>query len=108
MHRNLATGELRLSPAVQDFAAEQGVAAYLPQVLAMTRQLFPDARRLAIDVEDDPEIPQDRHLVIEVDVAGLSVDQYVAARFQWGQELFQLCPAPLVCVFRCALGLVEP
>ena len=44
---------------------------YLPAVLAMTQRLFPDARRLALLVEDDPEIANDRHLVIEVDVSGL-------------------------------------
>ena len=53
-------------------------------------------------------IPNDPHLVIGVHVASMDVKQYVEAKFQWGRELFKLCPAPLVCNFRCALGFDEP
>src|SRR5207302_3758916 len=63
-----------VSPEVLAFAAEQGVSAYLPAVLAMTQRLFPDARRFAVLVEDDPEIANDRHIVIEVDVTGLDAE----------------------------------
>ena len=44
-------------PEALAFAAEQGVAAYLPAVLQMTQRRFSDARRLAVWVEEDPEIP---------------------------------------------------
>jgi hypothetical protein len=97
-----------VSPEVQAFATEQGVAPYLAAVLDMTRRRFPDARRFALLVEDDPEIADDRHLVIEVDVAGIPAEQYVEAKWSWGRELFQICPAPLVCVFRLSLEIVEP
>jgi len=59
-------------------------------------------------VEEDPEIANDRHIAIEVDVAGITVEQYIAADQHWAHELFQLCPAPLVCVFRLILSIVEP
>ena len=58
--------------------------------------------------EKDPEIPNERHIVLEVDVADLDPEQYVAADAEWGRELFQLCPAPRVCVFRLGLEIVEP
>ncbi len=99
---------LHIPPEVLTFAVEQGVDAHLPPVLTMTQRLFPDARRIQAQIEDDPEIPCDRHLVIEVDVPPLNASGYADAKFRWGHELYQLCPAPLVCVFRCALGVVEP
>jgi hypothetical protein len=92
---------------VQAFAAEQGVAAYLPAVLEMTQRHFPNARRMAVIVEDDPEIANDRHIVIEVDVAGLTPEQYVEIDWEWGRKLFDIVPAPLICVFRLGLSIVE-
>jgi hypothetical protein len=99
---------LAVPPEVHAFAAEQGVAPYLPAVLEMTQRRFPNALRLAVLVEEDPEIANDRHIVIEVDVAEITAEQYVDTKWQWGRELFQLCPAPLVCVFRLSLEIVEP
>ena len=89
---------------VHSFAAEQAVAAYLPSVLEMTRRIFADAQ-LSVVVEDDPEIPHDRHIVLIVKAKGLDVAQALAARWEWHRELFACCPAPLVCVFRLGLEL---
>ena len=94
-----------LPAEVSAFADEQGVAAYLPAVLERTRRVFPAARRLAVLVADDPEIPDDRHIVFEVDVP-LTVPEALAAERRWSEELFQICPAPLVCVFRLSTDLV--
>jgi hypothetical protein len=99
---------LAVSPEVQAFATDQGIGPYLPAVLEMTRRRFADARRFAVLVEEDPEIADDRHIVIEIDLAGITAEQYVEAKRRWGRELFQLCPAPLVCVFRLSLEIVEP
>jgi hypothetical protein len=93
-----------LSPEVLAFAAEQGVADYLPAVLDLLRRVFPAARRYAVAVEDDPEIANDRHIVLDVDVI-MDVEQAQAARRQWGKGLFECCPAPLVCVFRLSENL---
>jgi hypothetical protein len=95
-----------LPSEVSAFAEEQGVGAYLPGVLELTRRVFPGARRFAVLVEDDPEIAGDRHIVFEVDVP-LSIPQALAAERRWSEGLFQLCPAPLVCVFRLSTDLVE-
>ena len=81
------------------FAAEQGVGAYLPGVLEMTRRTFPDAA-LGVVVEDDPEIPNDRHIVVLAKGIKLTVEQAVEATWDWHRGLFACCPAPLVCVFR--------
>ena len=86
------------------FAAEQGVGAYLPGVLEMTRRTFPDAA-LGVVVEDDPEIPNDRHIVVLAKGIKLTVDQALEASDQWDRGLFACCPAPLVCVFRLGMSL---
>jgi len=92
---------------VLSFAVEQGVDAFLPSVLAMTQREFSNARRIELTIEDDPEIPDDRHIVIEVDIPGLDPAGHAEAKLRWGRELFKLCPATLVCVFRCALRVGE-
>lgn len=93
-------------PEVLALAAERGVTAYLPAVLEMTRRIFPDAS-LSVLVEDDPEIANDRHIVVRVEAEDLKVPQALEARYQWHRELFACCPAPLVCVFRIGLELTE-
>jgi hypothetical protein len=108
MVQTASTTPLTVPPEVQTFAAEQGVASYLPAVLEMTQRVFPDARRMAVLLENDPEIPDDWHIVIEVDVANITAEQYLEAKLAWGRELFRICPAPLVCVFRLGLDIIEP
>lgn len=92
-------------PEVLTVAAEEGVAAYFPAVLDLTERLFPDARRLTVRVVDDPEIPKDRHIVLELEVPR-DVSPALAAQRQWNDGLFDCCPAPLVCVFRLSMELV--
>ena len=86
------------------FAAEQGVTAYLPPVLELTRRVFPHAA-LRVELQDDPEIADDRHIVITIKAEGLTVTQALEARWRWHGELFTFCPAFLVSIFR--LGLEE-
>ena len=87
------------------FAREQQVEEYLPSVLEMTRRIFPSARRIAVTAEDDPEIANDKHIVIEVEAAGLNIEQALQARRQWCRDMFQCCPSTLVCVFRLGLEM---
>jgi hypothetical protein len=84
---------------VAAFADEQGVTAYLPAMLEMTRRLFP-AAPLRVLVEDDPEIADDRHIVFEVEVGGLSVPEINAGWAQWSGEAFQHCPSTHLYVFQ--------
>ncbi|HEY7311327.1 MAG TPA: hypothetical protein VH643_18340 [Gemmataceae bacterium] len=93
-----------VSPDVLAFAKEQGVAAYLPAVLGMTRRIFP-TYPLRIFTEDDPEIANDRHIVLEVQVPDdAEVETLLDLRGQWVREIFEQCPSTHVCVFR--LGMV--
>jgi hypothetical protein len=104
----LASPVLALEPSILEFAQAQGVASYLLPVLEMTERVFPQALRTQLLIEDDPEIPTDAHIVVQVKLPSVDAEQYVQGKFRWGSELFHICPAPLVCVFRCRLTTVEP
>ncbi len=92
---------LCVSSEIDVLAGQLGVRAELPRVIAMTQAVFPgDAMRIEID--DDPEVPEDRHLVIVVRSTVVSVDQLVATQWRWHEQLFGCCPAPLTPVFRLA------
>jgi hypothetical protein len=91
-----------LPPEVMAFAAEQSVSIYLQEVLAMTQQIFQRAVE-NVSLADDPEIADDRHIVFEVDVAGMDESQLFAAQTRWSRELFEHCPPAYAPVFRYAL-----
>jgi hypothetical protein len=93
-----------IPPEILTFAEEEGVTAYLPAVLAMTRRIFP-TRPITVIVTEDPEIANDRHIVFEVEMTGKEeVDELFTTREQWIAEIFEHCPSTRVCVFR--LGMV--
>jgi hypothetical protein len=73
-----------------------------PLRLALDR-LFPTAQSLRARLEEDPEIRDDWHLIFEVRVPRADVPDFAAAKRRWHEELFRLCPAPAVCLFRLTL-----
>jgi hypothetical protein len=81
------------------FAAESGATDYLISVWEMTRRVYPMARRITPVMEYDPEIAGLRWIVFEVEIGGMTVDQYVDLHWQWSSELFKVCPATHVCCF---------
>lgn len=90
-----------VSSEIDALAEQLGVRAELTRVIAMTQAVFPgDAVRIEID--DDPEVSEDRHLAIVVRSTVASVDQLVATQWRWHEQLFGCCPAPLTPVFRLA------
>lgn len=91
-------------PDVLAFAEKEGVAAYLPAVLAMTRRIFP-TWPIKVFLEGDPEIANEWHIVLEVQLPDdVDVDRAVEARWQWGGEIFEHCPSTHVCFF--CLGMI--
>jgi hypothetical protein len=96
------TSPVAVPPDVAAFAAEQGVSEYLPAVIEMTRRVYPDAA-LSVVVEDDPEIANDRHIVLIGQFHAETVEQALERNDQWTRGLFASCPAPLVCVFRSGM-----
>jgi hypothetical protein len=92
-----------VAPEVLAFAEQEGVTAYLPAVIEMTRRIFP-AAPLRVFVEDDPEIANDRHIALEVEPPTTSVPELFAGRQQWVTEIFRHCPSTHVWVFRLGMA----
>ena len=88
-----------VAPEVFAFAMDQDVTGCLPGLLVMTRRVFPTAA-LAVLVEDDPEIANDRHIVFEVDVGDREVSELVDAQSRWSADIFRVCPATDIHIFR--------
>jgi hypothetical protein len=72
-------------------AAEHGVRAYLPDLLALTRQIIPTAP-LSVSINIDPEIPDWRQIIIAVTVPGRENDEYFDWRDRWAEGFFADCP----------------
>jgi hypothetical protein len=96
----------RVSNKVAPFAAEHGVDQYLPDVLEMTRRVFPCTRRIDVFVEEDAEVPEDRRIIVEVEVQ-LPPSEAVAAQHRWNREISQCCPSTNSWVFVLGMWVVE-
>lgn len=91
-------------PDVLAFAEKEGVAAYLPAVLAMTRRIFPTWPIMVL-LEGDPEIANDWHVVLEVQVPDdVTAETLFDLDQRWVEQIFEHCPSTHVCIFR--LGMV--
>ncbi len=95
-----------LSPEVLGFAAEKGVAEYLPNIAAMTRRLFPH-RRIDVIVADDPELSYNTQIVFEVDDNGMEARDYEIFS-QWNAEIVNHCPTTHTHVFTIGMGILNP
>lgn len=91
-----------ISPEVRAFAIEKGVDAYLPKIVALVRRIFPRAAA-QIHVEDDPELADNREIVIEVSADGMEEKEQISLQQEWTRELFQQCPAAYVHFFCLSL-----
>jgi hypothetical protein len=90
---------------VLEFAARRQVRDLLDPLRLALDRLFPTAQSVRVRLEEDPEIRDDRHLVFDVRVSRADVPDFGAAKRRWHEELFRVCPAPLVCL--CRLTLVR-
>ena len=94
------------SPEVLVFAEKHQARPYLHPLLEVTQRLYPTANHLKVNLAGDPEIRDDWHIVFDVQVPQSDVPDYGDAQRRWTQELFSLCPAPLVWIFRLCLDVV--
>lgn len=90
-------------PEVIEFAAQHQLVNLLDPLRLALDRLFPTSQSLHIRLEKDPEIRDDLHLVFAVRVSRDDVPNFLAAKRSWHEELFRLCPAPLVCLIRLVL-----
>jgi hypothetical protein len=94
--------EVNIPSEVTTFAAEQGVTEYLPQVIELTQRIYPRAT-LTVEIDDDPEIPNDRHILINAEGVDLPESLGLDKSWEWHGSLFACCPASLVPVFRVSV-----
>lgn len=91
-------------PDVLAFAEKLGVAEYLPAVLAMTRRIFP-SWHLKVFLEGDPEIADDWHIILEVQVPeDVTAEMLFDLDQKWVGQLFEHCPSTHVCIFRLGMA----
>jgi hypothetical protein len=86
-------------PNVLKLAEEKGVAEYLEPLLKMTKEQFPNASRIGVSIDEDWEIENLRTIQFEVEVLGLSPDEYVKACHEHTRKSFEICPSTLICNF---------
>jgi len=79
--------------AVLEYATEHGLTSCLEAVLELTRKIVPTLT-LAVFLEEDPELADYQHVVLEAKVPGWKAEELFAARRRWSQALIQECPAP--------------
>jgi hypothetical protein len=80
-------------PEVVAFAAQQGVAQFLPSVVEFTRRVFRSCP-LSISIGQDAEDETHRYVALDVNVTSLDPDQLMAAQLAWSANIFSVCPAP--------------
>ena len=97
---------IEVEPAIAELVARWGVAHELQAVIAMTQELFPDDP-WRVEIDDDPEIANDRHLVIVVKRRFVDAASSVADQNRWIDGLFECCPAPLAHHFRFGVEFSE-
>ncbi len=91
-------------PDVLAFADEQGVRAYLPAVLEMTRRIFP-TWPIKVFLEGDPEIVNDWHIILEAQVPEeATAETLFDLDQQWVWQIFEHCPSTHVCIFRLGMA----
>ncbi|HEY7154408.1 MAG TPA: hypothetical protein VH575_10660 [Gemmataceae bacterium] len=87
------------------FAVANQVEDCLQPLWEATHRIFPTARFVKVQIDDDPELRDERHILYDVQVAGLSLDESRAARKQWIAELLRICPPERACTLRLLLDL---
>ena len=97
---------IEIDSEVAKVAARLGVGHELSSVIAMTQELFPDDPWW-VEIDDDPEIANDRHLVIVVKRRFVDAASSVADQNRWIDGLFECCPAPLAHHFRFGVEFSE-
>jgi hypothetical protein len=92
-----------VSAEVLEFAREEGVEQYLPELIELARQVYPSATKFEVFLEDDPEIV-DRYIVFELDVP-LNAEQALEADKLWRDGWLRIYKYPRTCIFRKSVNL---
>ena len=89
--------KLVIPPEVWIFSRERQIDQYLDRVVALLHRIFADARRLSVEIHDDPEIADLRSLLFDVEVPWPSFAQAQEAYRAWHDGLFATIPLQHLC-----------
>ncbi len=84
---------------VKQFATGQGAEQYLEPLRESLARLFPTAVRANVQVYQDPELRDERHILFDVQVPIGDVPDYVKAEWAWAHELMRICPSVKLWLF---------
>ena len=94
------------SDAVIAVAEQNHVLASLDPLWQATREIFPTAQWIKVYLQDDYEVPNEKHIVFDVSLPDPGYPQYRAALRAWNMEMIRICSAPLTYVFQLLLDVV--
>lgn len=95
--------KLVLSREVKAFAQEHGLTPYLPAIVDVFLRIFKDAKKMSVEVDDDPEIAGLRHLLFAVQVPWRTFEHADAARTAWYRGTDAVCPKQLLTDLRLSI-----
>ncbi len=75
---------------VRRFAAENGIAKYLPGLWELTERLLP-GRGTTLRLDWDPEIPGDGYITFSGDAEGMTAEELLAAYYAWWDGVRAQC-----------------
>jgi hypothetical protein len=84
---------------VKQFAASHTAEEYLEPLREALARLFPTAVRAGVQVYQDPELRDERHILFDVHVPKNDVPDYVKAKRAWHDELMRVCPSVQLWLF---------
>ncbi|HEX5272272.1 MAG TPA: hypothetical protein VFW33_17365 [Gemmataceae bacterium] len=77
---------------VHEFAAANGLSAYLMAVIDLARQSFPSSN-LSVSVGQDAEDETHRYIALDVDVSAQTTEELLAGQQSWSAGLSRVCPS---------------
>lgn len=82
-----------VSAAAERFVGERQAEANLEAIVELTAQVFSDARRIAVDLHEDPDVPELRWVVIRAEVLWDDAARARQARDEWYTRTAETLPA---------------
>jgi hypothetical protein len=88
-------------------AEHQDLRTYLEPMWKATNEIFSTASRIEVYVRQDHEIPDQKNIIFDVQIRGLTSAQYRAAHKAWNMEFLRVHGGPIVHIFYLLLDILD-
>jgi hypothetical protein len=95
------------SEEVLAVAEHQNLRTYLEPMFKATNEIFSTASRIEVHVQQDPEIPDQKNIIFNVQIRGLTSAQYRAAHKAWNVEFLRIHSGPIIHIFYLLLDILD-